>query len=258
MESAPNGFNYKYLIAKAVALGGRVLDYGCGRGEAVALGLALGVDIWGADAYSGAYSFFATSIVREAQARIGLIDSAGHAPYPDAHFDLIFSNQVIEHVEEPAPVIADIYRLLKPGGVLIAVFPVLETWFEGHVRLYFVHRFAKDSPWRGRYLKLAHRLGFGAHRSDFTAAQWPAAIEKGLDSSCFYRPRRELLGLFEAQFGTPIEELSADYMRMRLGNRMGALPTFADPILSAIYRRRAGEIFQIKKAKNKSRGQAPG
>ena len=37
-------------------------------------------------------------------------------PVEDNRFDRIVFNQVLEHVPEPALVIAELYRVLKPGG----------------------------------------------------------------------------------------------------------------------------------------------
>lgn len=61
----------------------------------------------------------------EVLARIGLEylpnGRAGLAALPDASFDLIWSNAVLEHVrrDEFVPTIADCARLLKPGGVMV-------------------------------------------------------------------------------------------------------------------------------------------
>lgn len=37
-------------------------------------------------------------------------------PFPDDHFDLAFSDCVVEHVEKPAEFLAEVYRVLKPGA----------------------------------------------------------------------------------------------------------------------------------------------
>jgi SAM-dependent methyltransferase len=40
----------------------------------------------------------------------------GELPFPDAHFDVAFSDCVVEHVEKPAEFLAEVHRVLKPGA----------------------------------------------------------------------------------------------------------------------------------------------
>ncbi|MHB8876794.1 MAG: class I SAM-dependent methyltransferase [Myxococcaceae bacterium] len=44
-------------------------------------------------------------------------------PYPDARFDLVVAMDVIEHVPEPAPWLAELARVLRPGGHLFLTTP---------------------------------------------------------------------------------------------------------------------------------------
>jgi SAM-dependent methyltransferase len=44
-------------------------------------------------------------------------------PFGDASFDLAISTQVLEYIPEPAVFIAEIYRVLKPGGSLLLSVP---------------------------------------------------------------------------------------------------------------------------------------
>lgn len=39
-------------------------------------------------------------------------------PFPDDEFDLIVGNQVIEHVEDVLAVMAELYRIAKPGAII--------------------------------------------------------------------------------------------------------------------------------------------
>ncbi len=47
-------------------------------------------------------------------------------PVRDAVFDTVLCNEVLEHVPEPAILISEAARVLKPGGILILTTP--QTW----------------------------------------------------------------------------------------------------------------------------------
>jgi SAM-dependent methyltransferase len=51
-----------------------------------------------------------------------------HLPFPDCHFDVIFSRQVFEHVTDPFGLTAEIGRVLKPGGVFVGSTSQLEPY----------------------------------------------------------------------------------------------------------------------------------
>jgi len=44
-------------------------------------------------------------------------------PFDDASFDLVISGQVLEHVEEPARLVREMGRVLRPGGMVILTAP---------------------------------------------------------------------------------------------------------------------------------------
>lgn len=49
----------------------------------------------------------------------GRLADAGQIPYEDSRFDLVFADNVMEHLEEPEQVFSEIWRVLKPGGKLL-------------------------------------------------------------------------------------------------------------------------------------------
>ena len=59
-------------------------------------------------------------------------------PYAEDHFDLLIANHVLEHVEDDRRAVAEIARVLKPGGYAILQTPysdVLErTWEDAGIR----------------------------------------------------------------------------------------------------------------------------
>ena len=58
---------------------------------------------------------------------VNIVARGEQMPLASARFDLVICTQVLEYIPEPAAVVAEIYRVLKPGGCLLlsapAVFP---------------------------------------------------------------------------------------------------------------------------------------
>jgi len=53
----------------------------------------------------------------------GKVAVAENIPYPDETFDLVFSDNVLEHLENPHEVFIDVCRVLKPGGIFLVKTP---------------------------------------------------------------------------------------------------------------------------------------
>jgi SAM-dependent methyltransferase len=52
-----------------------------------------------------------------------VFDPGAPLPYDDASFDLIYSNWVFEHIEEPEVAARELLRVVKPGGYICAITP---------------------------------------------------------------------------------------------------------------------------------------
>lgn len=56
--------------------------------------------------------------------KVQVVDlNEGKLPWPDAHFDLVTFTEVAEHLENYRAVIREIYRVLRPGGVVVITTP---------------------------------------------------------------------------------------------------------------------------------------
>jgi SAM-dependent methyltransferase len=80
-------------------------------------------------------------------------------PFPDGAFDLVLCHQLLHHLSAPAEALAELHRVLAPGGVLLlaeSCASFLRLWW---VRLFFRHprnayRSAAD------YVALVRAAGF--------------------------------------------------------------------------------------------------
>jgi SAM-dependent methyltransferase len=120
------------VLAAALPRTGRGLDVGCGDGVLTKLLAELSGAEWtlvGIDpdpaeiALAQATGFFA-----------GLHETgADRIAEPDASFDFAFANSVLEHIPELPPCLAEISRVLKPGGAFYATVPSpgLHTFMRG-------------------------------------------------------------------------------------------------------------------------------
>ena len=106
--------------------GQRFLDVGCGAGEVL-------IDVARLVAPAGRVSGvdLAETMVETTRARLRAagIDGdvrradAHHLPFDDASFDRARIERVLQHVEDPVTVLAEIRRVLVPSGMVLAVDP---------------------------------------------------------------------------------------------------------------------------------------
>jgi SAM-dependent methyltransferase len=113
---------------------GCLLDAGCGTGnETVHLRQqAPELQIYGVDLSSAALGI----AVSRPEVGHALFYRAAleNLPFPGEVFDYIASHEVIEHVEDPAEVLREFYRVLKPGGACVIATPNgASLWIE-HLR----------------------------------------------------------------------------------------------------------------------------
>lgn len=107
------------MRAWAPGLQGRLLDVGCGHKPYAELFAhmrhdGLEIDTPATRAHSAAEHFY----------------DGGRMPFKTASFDALLVNQVLEHVFEPEAFLAELKRVLKPGGRLILTVPF--AWDEHH------------------------------------------------------------------------------------------------------------------------------
>lgn len=112
-----------------LAEGQRVLDLGCGEGRhAISAWLEAPVDVIGIDVSA---RDLATARERAGEFEpcddgrsLGWVRASGlRLPFADATFDRVICAEVLEHVPDYQGMLAEIRRVLKPGGVLAVSVP---------------------------------------------------------------------------------------------------------------------------------------
>lgn len=105
----------------------KLLDVGCGRGEFLSGFMKCGAVGFGVDQSRAAENY-----CPDATLKISDIENDG-IPYDDNFFDVVYSKSVIEHFYYPERMVTEIFRVLKPGGIVITMCP---DW-EFNYRIYF-------------------------------------------------------------------------------------------------------------------------
>lgn len=120
-------------LGVSITAGSAVLDFGCGSGQLVKHGRSKGYDFFGCDLslrddnQAGNPNLIADGILRQ-------IDRQSYRlPFDDCSFDVVISNQVLEHVMDYPGTLAEIRRILKPDGVFLHMFPSRYQLIEPHV-----------------------------------------------------------------------------------------------------------------------------
>lgn len=97
--------------------GSSLIDVGAGQGGGVLEALHRGADAHGVEP-GPEFAVLAKRRLNEDGFNPERIHQSGgeSLPFADGSFDYAISLQVLEHVEDPLPLLKEMYRVLKPGG----------------------------------------------------------------------------------------------------------------------------------------------
>lgn len=106
----------------------RILDAGCGTGAMLDLFRRWpGVEVTGMDISPEALRF------TRSRGHEGLVEGdLASLPFASESFDVVTSLDVIEHVQDDRRAVAEISRVLRPGGVMVATVPAFQFLWSRH------------------------------------------------------------------------------------------------------------------------------
>lgn len=222
----------------------RVLDYGCGAGEIVQKLRAAGINAFGCDVFYEAGNR-SKLVPAEFLGSVILQMHDQGIPFPDAYFDAVISNQVFEHVPDLHTVLTEIRRVLKPGGLLLSLFPDKRVLREGHSGIPLLHWFPKQSRFRIFYAAFLRLLGFGYFKQDKGVLEWSKGFCRYLDEWTFYRSFEEINSVFSEYFSPPLHR-ETHWLNARLGKRAWLARWVPRIFQNFLVRRFCGLIFLCK------------
>jgi ubiquinone/menaquinone biosynthesis C-methylase UbiE len=102
-----------------------LLDLGCGTGRfTIPFASQLGYTVTGTDASED--MILKASLKKGAERVMWAIQDATSLLFPSDAFDVVFMSHLLHHIDAPAKILSESYRVLKPGGVLLNRYGALE------------------------------------------------------------------------------------------------------------------------------------
>jgi len=123
----------------------RILDWGCGRGISVIKLLDEGYDAYGVEIDQNTMTKgFKLLTNRGYDPKERILHVNNSSKFEDQFFDIVFSEQVLEHVEDLDAVVCEFGRITKNSGVGVHAFPGAKNIIEVHLFMPFVHWLPKN------------------------------------------------------------------------------------------------------------------
>jgi SAM-dependent methyltransferase len=134
-------------------------------------------------------------LTADIDARHDLSLDIGAMALPDASLDMVIAVHVLEHVEDDAKALAEILRVLRPGGQAVLMLPVVEGWDAT-----YEEPGLSEEDRRLRYGDPLHRRFYGRDLRDRLRAagfrlEEFAAVEPDVSRHALHRGERVFIGV---------------------------------------------------------------
>ena len=207
-DKAWNSATTLYIARRLQALAcGRqiaVLDMGCGDGIILEQLIDYNYDLYGYDFERRRDTLikkFKEKFRDDFDSHIKITGNERTIPIPDNFFDVIYANQVFEHVKFLDSMFAECARVLKPKGVLVINFPLATCPIEGHSKILFAH-WVPPGKVRVQYLRIFYALRIRPRVNGLSALETATYWGKYLRERTYYRFFNEIVGLAEFYFNS--------------------------------------------------------
>lgn len=178
--------------------GTKVIDVGCGAGRHSFEAYRRGADVIAFDQNAEELADVDTMLQamgqageapKSAKAQV-VVGDALALPYPDATFDAVIASEILEHIPEDDAAIAELIRVLRPGGTLAVTVPrwlpericwLLSDEYHanegGHIRIY------RADELRSKLVNGGLRFTGSRHEHALHAPYWWLKCAVGVENS---------------------------------------------------------------------------
>jgi SAM-dependent methyltransferase len=126
--------------------GRKVLEVGCGAGVDLVRFARGGADVTGVDLAQSAVDLARANFQQQGLAGEFRVADAERLPFPDNAFDLVYAHGVVQYTANPARLVAECHRVLKPGGEAIFQVYNRRSWLNALSKLMKVGLEHEDAP----------------------------------------------------------------------------------------------------------------
>ncbi len=203
----------------------RILDFGFGEGYFLSLCSKDGWEVYGVDTNP--------EFVDHVKLHYGIGKVAGSiedAHYPEDYFDVITCWNVLEHVKDPYRTLKEIYRILRPNGVIFLRFP--NASFHIPCRLLFVALYKGWSRVKGFNQSVIHRYSYDKttiyqylRNSGFDSIEVNNSVSKWSRETQLLSVRK-IVGLVTECFATIVRTMSFGNMLLAPGLFVKAVKSY--------------------------------
>lgn len=191
-----------------------IVDLGCGNGDEVQKLKSNGYTVYGCDISfkKGDY----VSLLEKDKA-IRKIGADYRLPFEDRFAEIVYTNQVVEHVQNIEEFFSELNRIMKPGAISVHCYPNINKIIEPHVKIPFATRIQSEWWIQAWYNLKLPNMPTGPFRK-----RGVEGIADYLHRKTWYRSNRELKNIAGCYFddvwfdGGLFLDAISDYRKSRL------------------------------------------
>jgi SAM-dependent methyltransferase len=136
--------------------GKRVLEVGVGAGTDFVNWVRRGAVATGVDLTEAGVALTRERLALEGLSADVRVADAEQLPFDDASFDIVYSWGVLHHSPDTARAIAEVHRVLRPGGTALVM--VYHAWSWVGFTLWALHCAGRFRPWKSPRWAIYHHL----------------------------------------------------------------------------------------------------